>query len=1140
RAAVEVHARLGRRVVWVAPDVKSARQAFADIVHLDALERGEEPREDVLDRPESEQRVLYLPPALHSPMSDVIPDRGRQQARMTVLFRLALDFPWAYLVIPARSLGTRIPPLDTITESSDMLRTGMQVEREPLVALLVRSGYHRLPVVEAPGTFAVRGEILDVYPPGLPAPVRIELLWDQVERMRLFDPVTQRTTETLDEVFLHPALEVPADAQSREAAAERVLELCDSQDVPTRRARAIAEEIKSPRTMFGMRRFFPAFHEKMPSLLEVLEDAALFLENPDEVKSTASRARRALEADFSTLRRSGEPAYPPDAFSLDPGQLERAIESSAALHVLAPGTARDDARHAETVDLDAEDHKPLSLSVRSGDGTARVGSLKPLAAQLARWIEQGERVTVTAGTQGGVERLADLLKGYRLEPSSEAGSPLFVSRGPLTRGYRMRDRAEVIISEQEIFGPRIRRRRVRRAPAKAADDLRTLEPGDHVVHKVHGVGRFEGLVHRQHDSLMLELIKILYRDGDVLYVPVYNLDQVQKFLGGTPSRLDKLGGESFAKVKEKTNRAVADMADRLLGLYATRRAVPGRAVHPRDRDYREFEALFPYEETADQSRAIEEVMEDLEHETPMDRLVCGDVGFGKTEVAMRAAYRVAMAGRQVAVLVPTTILAQQHMSTFRQRLAGTPLMVEGLSRFQTAQDRRQVIGGLKTGNVDIVIGTHRLLSKDVHFADLGLLIIDEEHRFGVAQKERIKFLSPGTDVLHMTATPIPRTLQMSIGDIIDLSIISTAPEERLAVATHVVRRSDTVLREAIVRELSRGGQVFFVHNRVQSIDKIAERLAHLVPEARMAVAHGQMAEGPLEKIMLQFVSGRLDVLVCTSIIESGLDIPNTNTVLIDDAHTFGLAQLYQIRGRVGRSSEQAHAYLIVPPAGKMTKEAAERIDTLVRFTNLGSGFHVATMDMEIRGAGDLLGAEQSGHVRAVGFDLYCEMLRQAVERLRGQEPAGEPEPELSFDVPGYIPDTFVDDPGLRLSLYKKMASATSEAQVQETIMEIRDRFGPLPAEVTTLGKIMEIKVMVRRLRAHGLEASSRLTRVHLSPSSPVEPARLLALVEASDGRTRLSPEMKIVHRHEDGPVDTLEGARTFLASIIDMTDAAGM
>jgi transcription-repair coupling factor (superfamily II helicase) len=488
----------------------------------------------------------------------------------------------------------------------------------------------------------------------------------------------------------------------------------------------------------------------------------------------------------------------------------------------------------------------------------------------------------------------------------------------------------------------------------------------------------------------------------------------------------------------------------------------------------------------------------------------------------------------VAVLVPTTVLAQQHLGSFRQRLAGTPIGVEGLSRFQSARVRREIIAGLKTGRVDIVIGTHRLLSRDVHFADLGLLIIDEEHRFGVAQKERIKFLAPGTDVLHMTATPIPRTLQMSLGDILDLSIISTAPEERLAVATHVVRRSDAVIREALVRELTRGGQAFFVHNRVQTIEKIAGRLMELVPEARMAVAHGQMAESELEKVMLEFVSARVEVLVCTSIIESGLDIPNANTVLIDDAHTFGLAQLHQIRGRVGRSSEQAHAYLIVPRAGKMTREASERIDTLVRFTSLGSGFHVATMDLEIRGAGDLLGAEQSGHVRAVGFDLYCEMLRQAVESLRGEKPGIEPEPELSLDLPGYIPEEYVDDPGLRLTLYKRLASSASTEEVREAVAEMRDRFGPMPEEVVTLGRIMALKVLLRKLRAFGMESSGSHIQVHLSPDTPVEPDKLLDLVQNSGGSTHLTPEMKIVHRFP-GSGDILQQVHGFLELLLALS-----
>ncbi len=1144
RAAVEVHLRTSRRVVWVAPDASAARRAFADLTHLHAALTGGVPGD--VDRPESVETVLLHPPTLHSPYSDVIPDRARQQARMTTLFRIAMDFPWAYLVVVPQTLVVRVAPVDTIVDRSDLLRTGMELDRDALVRLLSGSGYHRLPVVEAPGTFAVRGELLDVWPPSQAEPVRVELLWDQIERIRHFDPQTQRTTTEIREVFVHPTMEVPTDPEARERAADRVLELCDARNVPTRRARAIAQEIREQRNLFSLNRFVPAFHGRMPCLLDVIEESSVvFVEEPDEVLASARRIRRGLEDDFERLGASGEPAFEPDALSRGIEKVEERLRTKPSVFVHPPALPPEEREGAEVVDLDAEDHLLLSHSVRSTDGKVveggpRVGSLAPFVAAIRKWLSQGLRVTLVAPTAGGVERLVDLVRGYGLVAATEPGGPLTVVLGPLTRGYQLLDTGEVLVSDQEIFGPRIRKRARTSGPRHEIEDLRSLVPGDHVVHKVHGVGRFEGLVTRQHDQVMLELIKVSYRDGDILYVPVTSLDQVQKFTGGTPSRLDRLGGESFARVKEKTRKAVVELADRLLELYATRKAVPGRALAARDRDYREFEAMFPFEETPDQERAIEKVMDDLERDTPMDRLLCGDVGFGKTEVAIRAAYRVAMAGRQVAVLVPTTVLAQQHMATFRQRLSGTALSVAGLSRFVSSAERREIVSGLKAGKIDIVIGTHRLLSRDVHFADLGLLVIDEEHRFGVAQKERIKFLAPGTDVLHMTATPIPRTLQMSMGDILELSIISTPPAERLSVDTHVVRRNDAVIRDAVIRELARGGQVFFVHNRVQTIEKVAEHLRDLVPGARMAVGHGQMGETELEKVMLDFVSGRVDVLVCTSIIESGLDIPNANTVLVDDAHTFGLAQLYQIRGRVGRASEQAHAYLIVPRPGSMSREAAERIDTLVRFTELGSGFNVATMDLEIRGAGDLLGAEQSGHVRAVGFDLYCEMLREAVEELRGLEPSTRPEPELSLDVSAYIPQEYVEDPGQRMMLYKRMASATDEHEVHDTVVEMRDRFGVLPDKVRDLGRVMQLKVLLRRLGALGLEMSGRRLKLHIGEATSLDPDRLVALIGAGGGATTLTPGMKLVHTMDPGAKDRLAGARIFLESLLATAFAHGL
>jgi transcription-repair coupling factor (superfamily II helicase) len=654
--------------------------------------------------------------------------------------------------------------------------------------------------------------------------------------------------------------------------------------------------------------------------------------------------------------------------------------------------------------------------------------------RLVHWGENGLRVFITARAQTQAERIVTLLRHQGVEcklrlaafdPSwlEQSSREIEVVVGPLARGVVLPADGLVLVTEEEIFGARAHRRKERSKSSDPSrpflEDLRSLSPGDYVVHAEHGIGRYQGLVHKAiSGGHTVDLITIEYGGGDKLYLPVWRLNQLGKYLGGEHAapKLDKLGGSTFSRTKARVAREVRKMADELLRLYAERQAMPGHPLEPADDEYRAFEASFPFDETADQARAIEDVNRDIESARPMDRLVCGDVGFGKTEVALRAAFRAAMAGRQVALLCPTTVLTQQHFRTFESRIADYPLTVKALSRFQTKKEQEETLIGLKDGKVDVVVGTHRLLSKDVHFKNLGLLVVDEEQRFGVSHKERIKQLRAQVDVLTLTATPIPRTLQMAVTGLRDLSLITTAPVDRRAVRTVVTRWDDQVVREAVTRELARGGQCFYVYNRVDKLYEKAQRLQELVPNARIAVAHGQMSEVALEEAMLAFVDGSYDVLVSTAIIESGLDIPRANTMIIDRADLFGLAQLYQLRGRVGRSKERAYCYLVVPPANVLTDDARSRIEALERHTELGSGFQIASLDLELRGAGDLLGAEQSGNVASVGFEMFCRMLDEAVHEMRGDELVHDVDTELSFDVEALLPEDYVTDVGVRLSL----------------------------------------------------------------------------------------------------------------------------
>ncbi|RYE94377.1 MAG: transcription-repair coupling factor, partial [Myxococcales bacterium] len=755
--------------------------------------------------------------------------------------------------------------------------------------------------------------------------------------------------------------------------------------------------------------------------------------------------------------------------------------------------------------------------------------------RIGAWHEAGLAVALVARAETQAERLTALLRHAGVECRGRPGrvdlgslreagmhGVAQVLVGPLARGAVLPGEGLVLVTEEEVFGSRAHRaaRRASRKSTKDAtkaflEDLRALAVGDVVVHSEHGIGRYQGLVHREVNGHTVDLLVVDY-DGGKLYLPVYRLNQIQKYAGseGSP-RLDRLGGSTFAKTKAKAGKQARQMADELLRLYAERQAVVGHALPAADDDYAAFEATFPFDETPDQGRAIRDVLDDLESPRPMDRLVCGDVGFGKTEVAIRAAFRVAMAGRQVAVLCPTTVLAQQHFLNFQNRFRDYPLRVAAISRFQTKGEQDAVVRQVKEGSIDVVVGTHRLLSKDMHFKQLGLLVVDEEQRFGVTHKERIKQMRRNIDVLTLTATPIPRTMQMAVSGLRDMSLITTAPVDRRAIRTIVTRYDDQVVREAVRRELGRGGQIFYVHNRVEGLYERAAKLQQLVPEARVTVAHGQMGEAALEQAMLDFVEGKFDILCATAIIESGLDIARANTMIVDRADMFGLAQLYQLRGRVGRSRERAYCYLIVPPASALTDEARARIEALERHTELGSGFQIASLDLELRGAGDLLGAEQSGAMATVGFDMFCHMLQDAVRELRGEEVVADVEPDLSFDVEALLPEQYIDEVGVRLSLYKRLASASDEGEVNDLGAEMEDRFGPPPREAKNLVDLMRIKAELRRLRALGCEANARLVTLHLRHDTPLDPARVMALIQQKGSPYRMTPDMRLTRRFDD-------------------------
>jgi transcription-repair coupling factor (superfamily II helicase) len=1101
--------------------------------------------------------VLLLPPYENTPYAEVNPDRRAMQGRLATLAHIALGRPFRFLVVASCSLVRKVLPPAFLAAQTRRLEVESECERDDVARTLIQGGYLRAPVVEDPGSFALRGALLDVWPPSSSEPIRIEFYGDLILSMKTFEPESQRTLRELPEILLSPVREAVSTEATAARVKEQIHDLCDAHAWPTSKARALFEDVLSGRPFFGSDGYLPAFTE-LTSLLDYLPPEVPFvLEDPAAlIRSLRDELGHAMADEEHKL---SSPHFPRDAFYFAEFELAERLDQHPllCLHrgaVAGPENAEDlEALEATPLDaptLDARTHEDLERASRQArKERGKTGTLEPLVRRIHAWFDAGYLVLLSARAETQAERLTALLRhaevpcrnrvgkfepSWLQEPSARGVVQIVV--GPLSRGAVLPGEGVVFVTEEEIFGSRGHRaaRRERKGKDKAKaflEDLRALEVGDHVVHSEHGIGRYLGLVHRQVNGFTVDLLAVEYSGGK-LYLPVYRLNQIQKYSGGDGApRLDKLGGSTFAKTKAKAEKQARQMADELLRLYAERQAIAGHALPEADDDYATFEATFPFDETPDQARAIRDVLDDLESARPMDRLVCGDVGFGKTEVAIRAAFRVAMAGRQVAVLCPTTVLAQQHFLNIQARFRDYPLRVGALSRFQTGTETSAVMRQIKEGSLDVVVGTHRLLSKDIHFKNLGLLVVDEEQRFGVTHKERIKQLRRNIDVLTLSATPIPRTLQMAVSGIRDMSLITTAPVDRRAIRTIVTRFDDQVIREAVRREMSRGGQVFYVYNRVESLYERAAKLQQLVPEARVVVAHGQMSEVALEQAMLDFVEGKFDILCATAIIESGLDIPRANTILIDRADLFGLAQLYQLRGRVGRSRERAYCYLIVPPASAMTDESRARIEALERHTELGSGFQIASLDLELRGGGDLLGADQSGTAASVGFDLFCHMLQDAVRQVRGEDVVADVEPDLNFDVEALLPEQYIDEVGVRLSLYKRLASAEDEAEVQEIAAEMEDRFGPPPREAKNLVVQMRIKAELRRLRGLGCDATARSVTLHLRQDTPLDPAKVMALIQKKGSPYRMTPDMKLSRRFADEQGDGLQNAELVLRDL---------
>jgi len=1088
-------------------------------------------------------RVMLLPSVQASPYADLSPDRGTVMRRLSVLFMLSQGFAGDVLVMSAAAFARRVIPRDGFGSFCDVVLSGETIDRDGFAALLARSGYSRVPVVEDPGTFAVRGGVIDVFVPLYKFPARIELWGDLVETIRFFDPETQRTMRDTPELYIHPVREtiLTQGANPR----QRLLAAADAAQHPSSRTQLVIEQVEQGVDFFGSEGLVPAYHARMAPLTEYLPEKALFVvSDPEAVLGEIRRETVRATEGCEHARREHRLAFPAEDFLLSEKEAEGILAAARRVEVRRV-SFYSAAETVPEVCLEAETHTALMAEMRRARAERGEEILNPLAVALREHEAEGYRRVLVATSKGHAERLAALLRGHGfesvlrsessnldlLEPG--AGGKVEICVGRLGQGFKLVWDRLFLLTEEEIFGPRAARPVAKRRTVPSLGDLRNLEVGDYVVHEEHGIGRYRGLVKLPIRGTPVDFLHIEY-DGGTLYLPVYRLGVLQRYAGaeGGEPRLDKLGGQTWQRARSKASAEVRKLAEELLALYAQRQALPGHAFPPADAMFREFEATFPFEETEDQQRAIDEVLADMESPKPMDRLVCGDVGYGKTEVALRAALKAVQGGKQVAVLAPTTVLVEQHFVTFSERFRDYPVRVAALSRFKQRSEQVEVIRRLAEGSVDIVIGTHRLLSPDVRFKDLGLLIIDEEQRFGVAHKERLKQLRTQIDVLTLTATPIPRTLHLAMVGLREISIIATPPADRLAVRTILCRYDPNIVRDAIRREMQRGGQAFFVHNRVQDIEEWAEKIRTLVPESRIAVAHGQMDERRLERVMVDFVDHKYDVLVCTTIIENGLDIARANTMFVNDADRFGLAQLYQLRGRIGRSRERAVCYLMVAAQDALTADAKARLGVLQRFTELGAGFSIATHDLEIRGAGELLGTKQSGVIAAVGFETYTRLLEEAVAELRGESLRRERDPDLTTDIPAYIPEEYCPDVGQRLDLYRRFATAQDEEAVGDLLKEVADRFGPPPPEVGMLADISVCMCLARHLHATSLEISETKVALAFAESTPLDRAKVARLVSGKKSLYKITPEGRLVRTLTDEErASRLEAARRVLREL---------
>lgn len=1109
-AVSRVYAARRTPLLVILPDEKAARRFHGDVSFFLGADR----------------QALYLFPGYNiQPYRFVAYHSETAASRIQVLYRL-LESPFPPIVVTCvEAVLKRVIPKTELRRYAELVMVDEEIDREGLIRKLAAGGYTRSLIVEEPGDFSVRGGILDIYTPLYPDPLRIEFFGDTVDSIRFFSAATQRKIGTVEEAVILPAREAVLQSSEMDDVINRIRLQGAELDLPVGSTRGIVEQIRQQHSVGNIESLLPLIYPDLDALTDYLPERSLMVAvEPSDLASAAERtsalARRHFEAALEEKRLCVSPERLYGSWDEFKGRQQ--VLSLLEIRLLSVSTPHSGGVQPTAYHFTVTDHADLAVRMQTPGPDGR--SLRPLADWIESRLRRKTTVYVVCGDRTRREQLVELLSGYGISatyhkkwPGSGQKTEVILCDGRLSAGFLWSAECIALITEAEIFGAW--RRRNRRRSRKHGRDLLTfgdLKVNDLVVHDEHGIGQYDGLTRIRIEGVEGEFLTLTYRHSDKLYLPVDRMGLIQKYMGVDDHEppLDKMGGKSWDKVKARVKKSAEKIAGELLRLYAARKASPGHAYQEINAFAGEFEAGFPYEETRGQLKAIDDVIEDMKRQTPMDRLVCGDVGYGKTEVALRAAFMAVNNGKQVAVLVPTTVLAEQHFETFSGRFSPLPVTVACLSRFRPAREQRKIVSGLTEGKVDIVIGTHRLLQKDIVFKDLGLIVVDEEQRFGVRHKEKLKKLRSTVDVLALTATPIPRTLHLSMMGVRDISLIATPPEYRRSIITYVCEYDEGIVKEAVRRELDRNGQVFFVHNHIQSIDRVSDRLRQLVPDARIGVAHGRMDEDSLETVMLQFHAGEIDVLVCTTIIESGLDISLANTILVNRADRFGLSQIYQLRGRVGRSEEQAYAFLFIPKESALTDDAKKRLKVLMEHSDLGAGFQIAMSDLKIRGGGTILGASQSGHIAAVGYDMFLKLMEEAISELKGEPPQAQLEPEISVPFSALLPDDYIPDIDQRMTLYRRMSTVRELKELTDLKAELSDRYGPAPETVNHLLLKMGLRVLSVKAGVQRLDLAEGRLNLSFSQAHQKRPEAVVKLITRNPDRFRMSPDQSLFVRLE--------------------------